>query len=103
MSESKTSDRQKAMAAFLSASGWGDAEVTPLPGDASTRRSARLALKDRHAMLMDQPQGAESPTAPPDADEETRKTLGYNAVARLAGADCARFAAVASYLRGHGL
>lgn len=91
------------MHGFLAASGWGDAQVTPLPGDASTRRYARLALKDRHAMLMDQPQGAESPTAPPDADEQTRKALGYNAVARLAGADCARFAAVADYLRGHGL
>lgn len=91
------------MKAFLSASGWGDAQVTPLPGDASTRRYARLVLKDRRAMLMDQPQGAESPTAPPEADEQARKALGYNAVARLAGADCARFAAVADYLRGHGL
>ena len=91
------------MTAFLSTSGWGDAKVSPLPGDASTRRYARLAMKDRHAMLMDQPQGAESPTAPPEADEQTRKALGYNAVARLAGADCARFAAVADYLRGHGL
>ena len=103
MSEFQKSDRQNAMNTFLAASGWGDARVTPLPGDASTRRYARLAMKDRHAMLMDQPQGAESPTAPPDADEETRKALGYNAVARLAGADCARFAAVAGYLRGHGL
>lgn len=91
------------MNAFLAASGWGDAQVMPLPGDASTRRYARLSMKDRRAMLMDQPQGAESPTAPPDADEETRKALGYNAVARLAGADCARFAAVSAYLRGHGL
>jgi aminoglycoside/choline kinase family phosphotransferase len=91
------------MEEFLSISGWGDAQVTPLPGDASTRRYARLATKDRNAMLMDQPQGAESPTAPPDADEQTRQALGYNAVARLAGADCARFAAVADYLRRHGL
>lgn len=91
------------MNAFLSASGWGEAQVTPLPGDASTRRYARLVMKHRHAMLMDQPQGAESPTAPPDADEETREALGYNAVARLAGADCARFVAVSDYLRGHGL
>ena len=91
------------MKAFLSASGWGDAQVVPLPGDASTRRYARLTMNDRRAMLMDQPQGAESPTAPVDADEETRKALGYNAVARLAGADCARFAAVAGYLRRNGL
>lgn len=91
------------MEEFLSASGWSGARVTPLPGDASTRRYARLATKDRNAMLMDQPQSAESPTAPPDADEQTRQALGYNAVARLAGADCARFVAVADYLRRHGL
>ena len=54
-------------------------------------------------MLMDQPQGAETPTAPPGASAEERRALGYNAVARLAGADCARFAAVADWLRGHGL
>jgi aminoglycoside/choline kinase family phosphotransferase len=96
-------DRQRAMRDFLSATGWGEAQVTPLPDDASTRHYARLVMNDRRAMLMDQPQGAESPTAPPDASEETRQALGYNAVARLAGADCARFAAVASYLRGHGL
>ena len=88
---------------FLVASGWGDATVTPLPGDASTRRYARLARGGESHMLMDQPQGAETPTAPPDASEVERQALGYNAVARLAGADCARFAAVAEYLRGHGL
>jgi aminoglycoside/choline kinase family phosphotransferase len=97
------SDRETAMHEFLAASGWGDAVVTPLPGDASTRRYARLALDGRKAMLMDQPQGAETPTAPPEADEATRRALGYNAVARLAGADCARFAAVATWLRGKGL
>lgn len=88
---------------FLVAAGWGGATVTPLPGDASTRRYARLALNGRNTMLMDQPQGAETPTAPPDASEAERQALGYNAVARLAGADCARFAAVADYLRRHGL
>lgn len=96
-------DRQRAMRDFLSATGWGEAQVTPLPGDASTRRYARLVMNDRHAMLMDQPQGAESPGAPPDASAEARQALGYNAVARLAGADCARFAAVARYLHEHGL
>src|SRR3954464_7645872 len=97
------SDRQSAMKDFLARSGWGSATVTPLPGDASTRRYARLAMAGRKAMLMDQPQDAEAPTAPADASEETRRALGYNAVARLAGADCARFAAVAAWLRGHGL
>ncbi|MBW8709221.1 MAG: phosphotransferase, partial [Alphaproteobacteria bacterium] len=97
------SDRQAAMTDFLKRSGWGDALVTPLPGDASTRRYARLAMGKRKAMLMDQPQDAEAPTAPADAGEETRRALGYNALARLAGADCARFAAAAAWLRGHGL
>jgi aminoglycoside/choline kinase family phosphotransferase len=97
------SDRQTAMTEFLARAGWGDAIVTPLPGDASTRRYARLALKDRKAMLMDQPQAAEGAVAPPGASDETRRALGYNAVARLAGADCARFAAAAGWLRGQGL
>jgi aminoglycoside/choline kinase family phosphotransferase len=97
------SEREIAMRDFLAASGWDDAVVTPLPGDASTRRYARLARRNERALLMDQPQGAEAPTAPAGADEETRRALGYNAVARLAGADCARFAAAADWLRGKGL
>jgi len=97
------SDRQLVMKDFLARSGWGDATVTPLAGDASTRSYARLALPDRKAMLMDQPQAAESPVAPPGASAEERRALGYNAVARLAGADCARFAAAAGWLRSQGL
>src|ERR1700744_1605108 len=97
------SERQNAMNEFLARSGWGDATVTPLPGDASTRRYARLVLGGRKAMLMDQPQAAEGATAPAGASEEVRRALGYNAVARLAGADCARFAAAAGWLRAHGL
>jgi aminoglycoside/choline kinase family phosphotransferase len=54
-------------------------------------------------MLMDQPQSAETPAAPANATADERRALGYNAVARLAGADCGRFVAVASYLRRRGL
>ena len=97
------SDRETAMHDFLAHAGWGQARVTPLPGDASTRRYARLKDGARIAMLMDQPQGAEAPTAPADADEAVRRALGYNALARLAGADCARFVAASEWLRGHGL
>jgi aminoglycoside/choline kinase family phosphotransferase len=97
------SDRNSAMRDFLVGAGWGDAAVTPLPGDASTRRYARLKDGARIAMLMDQPQAAEAPTAPAGASEEDRRALGYNALARLAGADCARFVAAANWLRGHGL
>lgn len=106
MSESITPDdaRPAAMHDFLRASGWGDAQVAPLPGDASTRRYARLTRPGGAvAMLMDQPQNAETPAAPADATPQARRALGYNAVARLAGADCARFAAVAAWLRGLGL
>jgi aminoglycoside/choline kinase family phosphotransferase len=93
------SDRQK----FLHDAGWGEAEIAPLGGDASTRRYARLSREGRRAMLMDQPQGAETAVAPVGADEATRRALGYNAVARLAGADCRRFTAAADYLRARGL
>ena len=91
------------MKEFLARAGWGNAVVAPLPGDASTRRYLRLTQGDRKALLMDQPQHAESPTAPADASEEARRALGYNAVARLAGADCARFVAAAQWLSAHGL
>jgi hypothetical protein len=96
-------DRTEQMENFLAASGWGAATVTPLPGDASTRRYARLAMSGRKAMLMDQPQGAETPAAPASATPDERRALGYNAVARLAGADCGRFVAASNYLRGREL
>jgi aminoglycoside/choline kinase family phosphotransferase len=97
------SARTDAMTAFLANAGWGAAERHPLPGDASTRHYIRLRLGGRTAMLMDQPQGAEAPVAGTDASPQQRRTLGYNALARLAGADCARFVAAARYLRGRGL
>ena len=88
---------------FLRRSGWGDADLAPLPGDASTRRYARLMSGGRRALLMDQPQGAESALAPAYASEEERRALGYNALARLAGADTSRFQAVAEHLHRRGL
>jgi aminoglycoside/choline kinase family phosphotransferase len=98
-----TENREAQMRDFLAREGWGHAAVAPLPGDASTRRYARLRDGARQALLMDQPQGAEAPTAPEDASAAEREKLGYNAVARLAGADIARFAAVARHLRQAGL
>ena len=88
---------------FLARAGWGKASITALPGDASTRRYARLAEAGRHALLMDQPQDAETPPAPEQASAAERQALGYNAVARLAGADTNRFVAVAEHLRSRGL
>jgi len=98
-----TPERDDAMRAFLARSGWGRAHLTPLPGDASTRHYLRATANGRKAMLMDQPQGAETPASPPHASAEERRALGYNAVARLAGADCGRFVAVADYLKKRGL
>ena len=98
-----TDARRDAMAAFLAQSGWGAADLKPLPGDASTRRYIRMYLNGRTAMLMDQPQNAEAPSAGAEASPETRRALGYNALARLAGADCGRFVAAARHLRRSGL
>ena len=98
-----SAERAEAMEAFLAAAGWDDAVRSPLPGDASTRRYIRLRRGERSAMLMDQPQTAETPAASPEATPQERRALGYNAVARLAGADCGRFVAAADYLRSLGL
>lgn len=88
---------------FLQDAGWSEAARTPLGADASTRSYTRLSLNGRTAFLLDQPQGAESPVAPKDASPEARAALGYNAIARLAGADVGRFAAVSHYLRDLGI
>jgi len=98
-----SADRTQAIDQFLKNAGWSDAARIPLTGDASTRRYIRLRRGGRTALLMDQPQGAEAPTGGANATPEERKALGYNAVARLAGADCGRFVAAANYLRGLGL
>ena len=95
--------RNDQMLDFLAGAGWGAADRRPLPGDASTRRYIRLHLGGRTAMLMDQPQNVETATAPAAATPDQRRALGYNALARLAGADCGRFIATADYLRRCGL
>src|SRR5579871_5243254 len=98
-----STERATAMDAFLKQAGWGAATRTPITGDASTRRYVRLELNGRKAMLMDQPQGAEAPAAPAAASPDERRALGYNAVARLAGADVGRFVAASNYMRARGL
>ncbi len=95
--------RPEQMGAFIKTAGWGGAELHPLAGDASTRRYVRLARRGVTAMLMDQPRGTETAACPPDASDAERRKLGYNAMARLAGPDCRPFAALSSFLRGHGL
>ncbi|MHA6287723.1 aminoglycoside phosphotransferase family protein [Maricaulis sp. CAU 1757] len=91
-------DREAALDAFLAGAGWGDAERQPLAGDASTRRYVRLVRGGETAMLMDAPAAAEAPSCPPEADAATRRALGYNAQARLAGANLAAFTTLACAL-----
>lgn len=97
------SERADAARAFLADAGWDGAALSPLPGDASTRRYIRVARNGDTAMLMDQPQHAEAASCPPSATPDERRALGYNAVARLAGADCGRFIAASRFLRARGL
>lgn len=46
---------------FLAGAGWRDAEIEPLPGDASFRRYFRVRNKGERAMLMDAPPPHEDP------------------------------------------
>ena len=55
------SERLEQARAFLDSNGWRGAEIAPRPGDASTRSYARVTQGGRKAMLMDQPQSAETP------------------------------------------
>ena len=48
-------------AAFLTASGWPNAEVEPLAGDASFRRYFRVRMGEKSAMLMHAPPPEEDP------------------------------------------
>ena len=76
--------RDSEIVEFLTRAGWGEAARTPLTADASTRRYERLRRKTQTAMLMDAPP-LESVPCPPDATDEERIKLGWNAVSRLAG------------------
>jgi len=89
----------KARDAFLEKSGWRGASVSPLAGDASTRAYERLEQNGRRAVLMLAPPAAESAPCPPGARPEQRRTLGYNAMARLAGPNLHAFIEVATALR----
>jgi len=96
-------DNASARAEFLSGAGWKDAALRPLAGDASTRSYMRAEKGGREAVLMIAPPGAETAPCPPEASEEERRALGYNAMARLAGPNLNAFVAIAEALRGAGL
>ncbi|WP_086735692.1 aminoglycoside phosphotransferase family protein [Erythrobacter colymbi] len=55
------SDLPEGLAEFTSRAGWGDADVAPLPGDASFRRYFRLSRGGQSAMLMYAPPPHEDP------------------------------------------
>lgn len=97
-----TSRREAERVAFLDQAGWQGCVIAPLAGDASTRSYFRIHHGERQAMLMDAPAGAEAPACPVDADEQTRQSLGYNAVARLAGPNIAAFAGLSEALTQRG-
>ncbi len=98
-----SSERDRQIDDFLAQAGWAGAIRKPLAVDASTRAYERVALGQKGAVLMDAPPAAEAPPCPPDADEATRRSLGYNALARLAGPDLRPFVAIADYLTSRGL
>ncbi|WP_425410333.1 aminoglycoside phosphotransferase family protein [Hyphococcus sp.] len=89
--------------AFLDKAGWADAKATPLAGDASSRRYERLEKNGLPAILMIAPPGAEEAACPAAASEQERRTLGYNAMARLAGPNLNAFTSVSNMLRQTGL
>ena len=69
--------------AFLAAHGWGEAQITPLAGDASFRRYFRVRDGDRRAVLLDAPPPHEDPR-PFVAVAEYLCALGLNAPTILA-------------------
>lgn len=95
--------RSEALARLLEETGFADAVRMPLAGDASTRRYERLKAGDRRAILMDAPPSAESQPCPPGATPAERRTMGWNATARLAASRVEAFVAVANHLESIGL
>jgi len=95
-------DRSEALTRLLEQTGFAQAERVPLAGDASTRSYERLRAGDRRAVLMNAPP-KEDPPCPPGATVAERRTMGWNAVARLAASRVEAFGAVANYLKSIGL
>ncbi len=97
------SDRQDQIEEFLKEAGWHRASRDALTADASTRTYQRLAREGKNALLMNAPLSAEQPCCPPEATPEERRSLGYNAEARLAGPNLHAFVETARLLREAGL
>jgi N-acetylmuramate 1-kinase len=86
-------DRLAAARQFMAESGYSEAQRTRLQGDASTRSYERLALGDKHVILMSSPR---RPDGPPVRDGQP-----YSAIAHLAD-NVMPFAAMADGLRQRG-
>ena len=83
-------ERLRTMAEFLSKSGWQEADVSYLQGDASARSYARLARGSERAVLMNSPRQPDGPAI--------RDGKPYSALAHLAE-DVKPFVAVAKALK----
>src|SRR5437764_2232034 len=86
-------DRMAATRQFVAESGYSDALRARVKGDASTRSYERLALGDKHVILMNSPR---RPDGPPVRDSKP-----YSTIAHLAD-NVTPFVAVANGLREHG-
>lgn len=83
--------RQRAAARFLHRQGWGEADMFPVPGDASERRYERLQKNTRRAIFMDWPYASQPAAA--------RRYLRATALADSPPA----FGALARFLRAQGI
>lgn len=101
---SKMTSFDQTIIAVMNQAGFGGASRNPLAQDASTRAYERVAQHGKTAILMKAPPGNEgaNPPCPLDADEATRKTLGWNALSRLAASRVEAFVAVGDHLAAHG-
>jgi N-acetylmuramate 1-kinase len=95
---------EAAIARVLTDAGFDGATRVPLDQDASTRSYERISTGGRSAILMKAPPGNEAanPPCPPDADEATRKKLGWNALSRLAASRVEAFVAIGDHLSANG-
>ncbi len=96
-------ERVELLEEFISKNNLVEVPRQALPIDASTRSYQRLVKGDQSLILMNAPPGAEAASCPLNATAEERSALGYNAEARLAGANMHAFVLLAEALRSVGL
>lgn len=95
-------DRHDVIANFLAHSRWHGATRVHMSGDSSIRSYDRLTLHGRTAVLMNAPLNEAYIICRPGMSEAERKSLGYFAMRRLAGARIDAFVCLAEYLREQG-